>query len=119
MPRNKKSATQIMNDAAARLAGIKSIAADIDLGNGLKAETFGAKIAEVGTALEDYNTTLSTADEKLNIFNAREKELKDMHERMLIAVAAKYGKDSDEYEKAGGKRKSERKRPTRKQAPTA
>jgi hypothetical protein len=42
-----------------------------------------------------------------------------MHERMLIAVAAKYGKYSDEYEKAGGKRKSERKRPTREPAPTA
>jgi hypothetical protein len=32
---------------------------------------------------------------------------------MLIAVAAKYGKDSYEYEMAGGIRKSERKRPTR------
>jgi hypothetical protein len=32
---------------------------------------------------------------------------------MLAGVAAKYGKDSDEYEKAGGVRKSERKRPTR------
>lgn len=83
----------------------------------MKAETFGAKIAEVSAVPEDYNSTLASADEKLNIFNAREKELKDMHERMLIAVAAKYGKDSDEYEKAGGKRKSERKRPTRKPAP--
>ncbi len=35
-------------------------------------------------------------------------------ERMLIAVAAKYGKDSYEHEMAGGIRKSERKRPTRK-----
>src|SRR5688500_12929292 len=91
--------------------GIKSIETDLDLGNGLQAETFGAKISEVRATLEDYNTTLSTADEKLNVFNAREKELRDMHERVLTAVAAKYGKDSDEYEKAGGKRKSERKRP--------
>ncbi len=30
---------------------------------------------------------------------------------MLIGVAYKHGKDSDEYEKAGGTRKSERKRP--------
>jgi hypothetical protein len=30
---------------------------------------------------------------------------------MLAGVASKYGKDSVEYEKAGGVRKSERKRP--------
>lgn len=42
-----------------------------------------------------------------NVFNAREKELRDMHERMLIAVAAKYGK-----------RKSECKSPARKTVPT-
>lgn len=42
-----------------------------------------------------------------------------MHERVLIAVAAKYGKDSDENEKARGKRKSERKRPTQRAKLTA
>jgi len=35
---------------------------------------------------------------------------------MLAGVAAKDGRDSDQYEMAGGKRKSERKRPTRKVA---
>lgn len=43
-----------------------------------------------------------------------EKQLRDLSERMLIAVAAKYGKNSYEYEMAGGVRKSERKRPVRK-----
>lgn len=37
-----------------------------------------------------------------------------MSERMLAGVAARYGKDSSQYEQAGGVRKSERKRPTRK-----
>ena len=32
---------------------------------------------------------------------------------ITAGVASKYGKDSDEYEKAGGVRKSERKRPMR------
>jgi hypothetical protein len=39
-----------------------------------------------------------------------EKTLRDMSERMLTGVATKYGKDSDEYEKAGGVRKRDRKR---------
>jgi hypothetical protein len=34
----------------------------------------------------------------------------DLTERMLAGVGSKYGKDSTEYEKAGGVRKSERKR---------
>ena len=42
-----------------------------------------------------------------------QRDIRALSERMLIAVAAKYGKDSYEYEMAGGIRKSERKRPTR------
>lgn len=34
----------------------------------------------------------------------------NLSEKILIAVAAKYGKNSNEYEKAGGKRKSDIKR---------
>jgi hypothetical protein len=36
---------------------------------------------------------------------------------MLAGVASKFGKNSDEYEKAGGKKKSERKGPVRKPKP--
>jgi hypothetical protein len=39
---------------------------------------------------------------------ALEKTLNEMTERMLIGVAFKFGKDSREYEMAGGVRKSER-----------
>ena len=41
--------------------------------------------------------------------------MRDYSERILLAVAVKYGRDSNEYEMAGGVRKSERKRPVRKQ----
>jgi hypothetical protein len=37
---------------------------------------------------------------------------------MLAATGAHYGTDSNEYERVGGTRSSERKRPTRKTAPT-
>ena len=33
---------------------------------------------------------------------------------MLTGVAAKFGKDSEQYQKAGGTKKSERRRPKRK-----
>ena len=104
-----------MTDAANRLAGIKSINENEDLGNGLTTTSFKKQIDDTQATLEAYNSTLALADQQLNAFHVQEKALKDMHERALIAVAAKYGKDSDEYEMAGGKRKSERAKPKPKQ----
>jgi len=40
-----------------------------------------------------------------------EKKLQDFNERVLAGVAAKYGKNSNQYEKVGGVRKADRKRP--------
>ncbi len=49
-------------------------------------------------------------------FDNLEKELKDWNGRMLAGVGSEFGKDSPEYEAAGGVRKSERKKPARKAA---
>jgi hypothetical protein len=65
---------------------------------------------------ENFNTLLSQVDGAYNGFLAEEASLRDLSERMLAGVAAVYGKDSDQYEKAGGVRKSERKRPVHKPA---
>ncbi|HEX8530529.1 MAG TPA: hypothetical protein VF646_10915 [Cytophagales bacterium] len=54
---------------------------------------------------------LSPVDEKQSKVIAKEKRLRDLHERILMGVAARHGKDSTAYEKAGGTRKSERKKP--------
>ena len=53
-------------------------------------------------------------EEVRNIVLEKEKTMKDICERMLEGVGSKFGHDSNEYEMAGGKRKSERKRPIRK-----
>jgi hypothetical protein len=71
---------------------------------------YQAAIEAVRVALEAYNTVLSLVDEKQNEVIAKEKRLRDLHERMLMGVAARHGKDSIEYEKAGGTRKSERRK---------
>lgn len=112
MARIKKS-SKILEESNARLAGIKSINPQLDLGNGMTTQIFGEKIIDVATTLNEYNTMLSTIDEKLSIFEQKELELKDFHERILLAVAVKYGKDSVEYEMAGGTKKSDRKKPTK------
>jgi len=109
-----KKTSKTIEAARVRLAGLKSIDPALDLGNGVSVANFEAKIEQTDTSLENYNTSLSTADANQNIFETDEKDLKEFHERALLAVAAKYGKDSIEYEKAGGTRKSERRSPSKK-----
>ena len=49
----------------------------------------------------------------------KEKLLRAFTERMLTGVAAKFGKDSEQYQKAGGTKKSDRKKHKRKIAKVA
>jgi hypothetical protein len=109
----RKRNSKALEHASQRLAGIKSIDPALDLGNGLSVATYVLTIGEADAALEGYNTQLSQADGLQNAFFAKEKALRDVSERMLVGVAAKYGKDSDEYEMAGGTKKSLRKRSRR------
>jgi hypothetical protein len=60
---------------------------------------------------------LSKVDQSYNDMMAAEQTLSDLSELMLLGVASKYGKNSNEYEMAGGVRKSDRKRSTRSVVP--
>ena len=110
----KKSSCRALDKAKVRLDGVQSIDTNLDLGTGLSAKSYGQRILALQQKISEYNTALSTVDELRSQIAAGEKDLFDYSEQMLLGVAAKYGKDSYEYEKAGGVRKSERKRPVRK-----
>ena len=109
----KKKTSSKVDEARKRLAGLISVDPELDLGKGLTIEVFKEKIQEVEQSLDNYNTKLSEADEAKNIFSSKEKELNSIARRMLAGVGVKFGYDSDEYEKAGGTRTSERKKPNR------
>lgn len=113
MARRKRTSREL-EKAKRREAAVLSIDPNFDLGNGLTQTAYNSAIAAVEAENSAYNTLLSTLDEALNKVKASEKVLKDWSERILVGVAAKYGKDSDQYEMAGGVRKSERKKPARK-----
>ncbi|MBI5479660.1 MAG: hypothetical protein HY906_12425 [Deltaproteobacteria bacterium] len=115
MARQKRS-SKVLEGANRRATGLASINANLDLGGGLTLASYRAAIGDTKAKLDAYNENLSSVDALLNAFQASERTLRDLHERMLTGVATKHGKDSDEYEKAGGVRKSERKRPVRKPA---
>ena len=106
-----KRMSKILDKANLRAAGLRSIGAQ-DFGGGLTSASYEQALADTRTRLDDYNQALSTVDEKANLLAASEKTLQDLSERVLAGVAARYGKDSNEYEKVGGIRKSDRKRPS-------
>jgi hypothetical protein len=113
----KKRSPVGLEKATQRLAGLKSIGDDLVFGKDASLLLYEGTIAELRAKVNDYNTTLSGLDEKLALIKKLESELADLSERMLTGVAAQYGKDSDEYLKAGGTKKSERKQPKRKPSP--
>ncbi|MBK7706562.1 MAG: hypothetical protein IPN69_00925 [Acidobacteria bacterium] len=109
MARSKR-VSKVLESAKVRLAAVKSIDPNLDLGNGVTAADFEAKIGVADESLDGYNTALSLIDERKIAFDRLEDAVNDYHERILLGVGSKFGKDSVEYEKAGGTRKSERRR---------
>ena len=116
MARKKLEKNRVLDKAVVRQSSMKSIDPKLDLGNGITLENYGLQIVKVQSVMGTYNTTLSTLDDLLNKFKDEVSKLKDWNERMLAGVGSAYGKNSSEYEKAGGVRKSERKKPVRKAA---
>ncbi len=106
----KKRSTSHYESAITRLAALKSIDAKMDVGNGLSVAMYETAISDLRSKIDDYNTYLSLVDEKKNQIEDSEKKLQDLSDRMLTGVASKFGKNSDEYEKAGGVKKNDRKR---------
>jgi hypothetical protein len=105
-----------MRELEQKIAGMKAIDADFNA-NGVKVSEGEAVLADARAALEDYNSTLATVDEKLSIFQVKDRAVRAFNRKVLPATGLKYGTDSDEYEQVGGVRDSERKRRVRKQKP--
>lgn len=100
-----------MKVAEPRLAALKSIDPKLDLGHGLTIEAYETKITALRKKVEAYNTLLSQLDQDLAQIETDEEDLRDTSERMLAGTGVKYGKNSNEYQMAGGTKKSERKKP--------
>jgi hypothetical protein len=112
MARRKRS-SNVLEKAERRASGMNSIGADLNLGNDLTLASFWEDIQNLRSLQQDYNQHLSTLDNKYNQIIVAEKALSTKSERLLKAVAVLYGPNSSEYEMAGGRRRSERRRSTR------
>ena len=109
----RKRMSAALDKANERSAALKGIAVPLEMGGGLSLPNYDAKISLVKDKLDTYNTLLSQVDRVSGELEGLEKELIDLNERMLTGVATQFGKNSPEYEAAGGTRKSERKKPQR------
>lgn len=103
----KRKTSNVIKNAQVRAANLEAISGTLDLGNGLTLVNLQAEIAAAQALLDDYNIKLAQADAALNSFKAKEKELKTLNARLLAGVGVIYGKDSNQYEQAGGTRTSE------------
>ena len=110
----KKRASQVLEAAHQRLAGLNSITPPLDFGPNLTLAAYTTQINAFSTRLNNYNQMLASLDELQNLVDAEEASLRESNKRMLAAAEAHYGPDSNQYEQAGGTRVSDRKRPTRK-----
>jgi hypothetical protein len=112
----RKIFSDAVENAQKRAAGLRSINAELDLGNGLTLKAYETEIEALGKQVNEYNEILAGLDAKILMIRDAEKMVRDLTECMLEGVSARFTKNSDEYSRAGGVRKVDRKRPLRRQA---
>lgn len=109
----QRKSSKVLAEALERASNLRAIDPNLDLGNNLTLADYDAKIAHLQTSQDTYNGKLAQADAAGNDFRADEKDVRNMSSLMLSGVKVKYGRDSNEYEMAGGTRLSDRKKRSR------
>lgn len=112
MPRQKRT-SRILEKAELRSAGLKAIDSNMDFGNNCGLQNLTQSIEQLRTMLDAYNIDLAMIDSSKTKIDEMEKTLSNLTDKIVRGVAFKYGKDSSEYELAGGIRESERVRKSR------
>lgn len=120
MPFRKRETSPVINKALLRLSGMKEIDKNkgkvVDYGGEEKvitSETVETLVKRVTSNTELYNQALQQADSISNLIEVDEEQLNNMLGAVLKSASAKFGDDSNEVEKLGGTRKSDRKKFTR------
>ncbi|QFS42881.1 hypothetical protein [Nostoc sphaeroides] len=112
MSRQKRT-SRVLEKVELRASGMKSIVPSIKFEQDYTLEKLIESIEQLRNKLDVHNTALAIVDSSLTEVEEMEKNLKQLSEKMLMVVAIKYGKDSAEYEMAGGVRNSDRLRKMR------
>lgn len=121
MALRKKNTSRIIERAKTRLIAVEQIDVKyntkIEYSGGSNVVTiveFSEKINLCENLRTNYNNKLEEADSIGNKISEAESELSDMFTAILAGAKSRFGLDSDEVKQLGGTRKSERKKPFRK-----
>ncbi|WP_392530499.1 hypothetical protein [Nostoc sp. C117] len=112
MTRRKRS-SRILEKAKFRVAGLKAIDPNINFDDTYSLQNLAQLIENFHNMLNDYNAAIAMIDSSRKKLDEMEKTLSQVSDKMLTWVGFKYGKNSNEYELAGGVRDSERIRKSR------
>ncbi|BAY29388.1 hypothetical protein NIES2107_12310 [Nostoc carneum NIES-2107] len=99
-----------LTKAERRIEGMQMISSDLDFGNGLSIASYQNKILEIRDKLTAYNQAKTMVETTHSALVEAESQLNMISEQMLLSVASRYGKTSDEYGMAGGTRRIYRKK---------
>lgn len=106
MPYKKKTA-HVAEKSEHRLAGLKSIDPNLDLGNGCNVAAIQQNIDKLREQINAYNNALAVLNATQIDIKNLEKQLNQLTQKAMLGVAFKFGKNSDEYRLAGGTPTSE------------
>ena len=112
MPRPKRT-SRILEKAEFRAAGLKAIDSNLDFGENCDLQNLTQLIEQFRILLNAYNIDIAMIDSSKTKIDEMEKTLSNLTDKLVRGVAFKYGKNSNEYELAGGIRDSERVRKSR------
>ncbi|MEH2015346.1 hypothetical protein [Nostoc sp.] len=107
MPRPKRT-SRILEKAELRSAGLKAIDSNLDFGENCDLQNLTQLIEQFRIMLNAYNIDIAMIDSSKTKIDEMEKTLSNLTDKLVRGVAFKYGKNSSEYELAGGIRDSER-----------
>jgi hypothetical protein len=94
--------SKTLEKAHRRLVGLRHLNLKLNLGNGLSVTEFSTQVETMQAKLEVYNTLVNELAQQREEIETLERSLRGTSERILGAVASVYGRESDEYEVAGG-----------------
>jgi hypothetical protein len=103
MPRQKRG-SRVLEYSEQRMTAFKSIKIHAS-GSELNVTAIQKSIDATRAKLNEYNATLSVADQLNSEVKELEKALITLNDRMLSSIAATYGRTSSEYARVGSIRR--------------
>jgi hypothetical protein len=107
MSYHKKTTSKPLEKLRFRVDALESVDAEFDFGGGMNAAQLEQFQSELEESINGYNQSLADADALRDTISELERQANDVSERLLAIVLGNYGRDSVEYQRMGGVRKSE------------